>query len=231
MVKGNDLSLFSSKGTVLKCLYRKGQRLPNRHCRGGQSQNRIMRLREEAIEAYIKLAHELALHYFIDAKTSQPSVSGLILAGPGNKKRLLRDVLDQRLKPICLGTLSMDDQDTIQGVVERASTMIQAQDRAEENKALEPFLQAVELQNGLAVYGKKHTLRALRQAMLKEVYLAEEADEKLVDEVNEQAKANGVTIVTFCQLSQAGSAATRMGGQVCGLRWYPADPSEDEYEE
>jgi len=55
--------------------------LPKKHGRGGQSQNRFARIREEKRDWYTTKIAEFAITHFIDSKTSRPNVDGLILAG------------------------------------------------------------------------------------------------------------------------------------------------------
>ncbi|RZC77196.1 hypothetical protein C5167_001379 [Papaver somniferum] len=55
--------------------------LPNKHGRGGQSVLRFARLRTEKCHNYVRKTAELARQFYINSATSQPSVSGLIIAG------------------------------------------------------------------------------------------------------------------------------------------------------
>jgi len=78
--------------------------LPKKHGRGGQSALRFARLRLEKRHNYLRKVAELAVVHFIDAQTSRPNVSGLILAGLAEFKIDLNqsDMFDQRLAKIVI---------------------------------------------------------------------------------------------------------------------------------
>jgi len=78
-----------------------------KHGRGGQSALRFARLRLEKRHNYLRKVAELSVVHFIDAQTSRPNVSGLILAGLAEFKLDLNqsDMFDQRLAKIVIKTV------------------------------------------------------------------------------------------------------------------------------
>lgn len=78
-------------------------RIGNNHRRGGQSQNRLHRLRDEQIHNYISMLEEEAKSlYTFDGVTT---VKKIVLSGPGFKKEQLRDSLKDVVScPIVLST-------------------------------------------------------------------------------------------------------------------------------
>lgn len=87
------------------------KKLPRTHKRGGQSQNRIARLRDEAIHVYLTKINEACLDLYIDTETSLPKIKGFVIIGSGNKKVKLQDKLDPRIKSILLGVFTSDKLD------------------------------------------------------------------------------------------------------------------------
>lgn len=81
--------------------------LPKKHGRGGQSALRFSRLRVEKRHNYLREAAELATKCFIDPATSQPNVTGLILAGSAEFKTELSQsgMFDPRLRAKILKVL------------------------------------------------------------------------------------------------------------------------------
>ena len=63
--------------------------LPNKHNKGGQSAPRFQRLHEEREDAYIKKLGELAINTFMSDNHTKYVVEKLVIAGPGDKKKLL----------------------------------------------------------------------------------------------------------------------------------------------
>ena len=63
--------------------------LPNKHRKGGQSSVRFARLHDEREDAYIKKLGELVVKTFMSNNNTNHLIEKLIIAGPGDKKKLL----------------------------------------------------------------------------------------------------------------------------------------------
>lgn len=87
------------------------KKLPKTHKRGGQSQNRIARLRDEAIHIYLNKINDACLDLFIDKETTLPKIKGFVIIGSGNKKIKFQDILDVRIRNILLGIFTSDKLD------------------------------------------------------------------------------------------------------------------------
>ena len=85
-----------------KIKYKFGVNLPNRHNKGGQSQNRMLRLNDETRHNFIKKCCEMACKQFINNDSIKPNVEGIIVSGSGNMKNIFcsNKMLDSRLKSI-----------------------------------------------------------------------------------------------------------------------------------
>lgn len=64
-------------------------RLPKKQKKGGQSAPRFQRLRDEAIEAYIKKVSEVIIKTFMYENNTKCKINKLIISGPSTKKTLL----------------------------------------------------------------------------------------------------------------------------------------------
>jgi len=90
MVMGEEASLYvTDEYSRTKRLARIKHRIPSNHCRGGQSQARIGRLRDEHIHRYITMVEEACRKQY--TKEGVTMIKKLILIGPGQKKELVRD--------------------------------------------------------------------------------------------------------------------------------------------
>jgi peptide chain release factor subunit 1 len=149
------------------------KRLPRTHRRGGQSQNRIARLRDEAIHNYIIKINEECLDLFIDTQTTLPKIKGFVIIGSGNKKTKLSDKLDPRLKAILLGVFTSDDidYDIAYGAV---NTFIQGKDNAIVKDVLES--------GEKLEYGKKQILEALECGYLEKIIITSDMEKELETE-------------------------------------------------
>lgn len=100
---------YISKTNDLYELHRladKTTKLQKRQGRGGQSQNRIARLRLETIHNYLQLAAEKAITYFVT--NGVPNISGLLVLGHGLKKEQILEYLNLDV-PTTVNTKSKDD--------------------------------------------------------------------------------------------------------------------------
>ena len=82
--------------------------LQSRQKKGGQSALRIARLAEEKRHLYLMQIVEKLNQCYVD--DNQPIIKGWIIAGPSEMKNTLAhcDLLDYRLKPLLLSTLTVD---------------------------------------------------------------------------------------------------------------------------
>lgn len=84
----------------------KTTRLQKRQDRGGQSQNRIARLRLETIHNYLKSAAEKATIAFVT--DGVPNVNAILVVGAGLKKEQLLEYLDIKV-PIYVKTINIGE--------------------------------------------------------------------------------------------------------------------------
>ncbi|KAE8681350.1 Eukaryotic peptide chain release factor subunit 1 [Hibiscus syriacus] len=100
VMDGNGTLFGTLSGNSREVLHKFSVDLPKKHGRGGQSALRFARLRMEKRHNYVRKTAELATQFFINPATSQPNVSGLILAGSADFKTELSqsDMFDQRLQ-------------------------------------------------------------------------------------------------------------------------------------
>lgn len=196
------LPLADSDSVATKILGRYSVRIARNHDQGGQSQNRIERLRQIQIHEYLKSVNERALQY-----VESDTWSGLILAGAGTKKdELLKGPLDSRLKDMCLGTVTCDS--TISHCYDKINSIIDGINGKEIAARWDQFMDILRLQPDSLTFGKDETLDALDESLLKEIYIP-----KRTDQLERRCQAVGCTIV------EIGRHASEYG-DICGVKWY-----------
>ncbi|KAK8267977.1 hypothetical protein V6Z11_D11G036900 [Gossypium hirsutum] len=109
VMDGNGTLFGTLSGNAIEVLHKFSVDLPKKHGRGGQSALRFARLRMEKRHNYVRKTAELATQFFINPATSQPNVSGLILAGSADFKTELSqsDMFDQRLQAKVLNVVDV----------------------------------------------------------------------------------------------------------------------------
>ncbi|XP_039009562.1 eukaryotic peptide chain release factor subunit 1-2-like [Hibiscus syriacus] len=110
IVMDSNGTLFGTlSGNTREVLHKFTVDLPKKHGRGGQSALRFARLRMEKRHNHVRKTAELATQFFIKSATSQPNVSGLILAGSADFKTELSqsDMFDPRLQAKILNVVDV----------------------------------------------------------------------------------------------------------------------------
>ena len=93
----SEFYLFDDRGRR-KHLGKTVYRIANNHHRGGQSQNRLARLRTEQIHHYVsQIEEKIRYHYSFNGQTT---ITRLVLSGPGLKKEQVRERLEWLTCPI-----------------------------------------------------------------------------------------------------------------------------------
>lgn len=195
-----DLSLVSHKR-----IKRIESNLPNHHSRGGQSQNRMMRLREQAHDAYVKYVAEWV-------QTHVPRERALLIAGFSTKPiDLVRSLSQYRI----LETLVVQKEDeAVQQSLQYLSDHEQWKPEMQLwNRFLEEWNRLSRNLPSKAVYGKEETLRALENQEL-ELCLVHESVVKdselpLNHDVVQWLKKPHHDVLNLC-------------GGWCGIRFYAA---------
>lgn len=126
IVQGEE-SLFYSIDTFSRYKYlgKVRKKIANNHRRGGQSQARIGRLRDEQIHQYISLVEERITRYY--TKDGVVRVKQVILSGSGQKKEQVRDRIISRMPVSLLSYSSLQD-------VMTAFPTITGKDKVEQDK-------------------------------------------------------------------------------------------------
>jgi len=137
--------------------------LPNKHHRGGQSQNRMARIREEKRGVYVNRVAELAVDHFIT--NDLPNVQGLVLAGCADLKSEMASRLDPRLKAVVLGVIDVQ-YNGISGFnecIEKCADLLKGSEYFQERKLISKFFEAVKTDEPV-VYGVEETMKALLES-------------------------------------------------------------------
>jgi len=167
IMDGNGIHLYLLKGSTTLPLFHKDVSLPKKHGRGGQSQHRFERLRDEARLHYLRLASQACKKHFIDDKSCLPCVEGIILAGHADFKNfLVKDkCFDPRLSPLVLGLFDIQygGKMGLYETLEKAEPLLANLHVVKEKQILARFFQQLAIvgdDGGKMCFGLKDTLAA-----------------------------------------------------------------------
>ncbi|KAJ4762538.1 Eukaryotic peptide chain release factor subunit 1-1 [Rhynchospora pubera] len=180
VMDGNGALFGTLSGNTREVLYKFTVDLPKKHGRGGQSALRFARLRMEKRHNYVRKTAETATLHFINPSTSQPNVSGLILAGSADFKTELSqsDMFDQRLQAKILKVVdvSYGGESGFNQAIELSAEILANVKFIQEKKLIGKFFEEISQDTGKYVFGVEDTLKALEMGAVDVLIVWENLD-------------------------------------------------------
>ena len=125
-------------------------RIARKHCKGGQSQNRIQRLRDEQIHSYItKIEENIHEYYFYKGKCV---VKKIILSGGGKKKEKIQERIKKDVDTVLLS------QNTIDELLPKLKEIIIRDDEKYSEKQIQYIQKLIEIEPDRLVFGREEVL-------------------------------------------------------------------------
>lgn len=171
VVLGGDNMLFATLSGTSKIIKENSSiDLPKKHNKGGQSNVRFSRLREEAIHNYIRKIGERFTHHFFLNDNVTPSVQGIIVGGPADIKHQLLDseFIRPELKRIVLGVVdtAYTGENGLSQLITSSQSLIRDSRLLHEMKMLQSFFDLIAKDSQKIVYGKKQTLECFMSGVI-----------------------------------------------------------------
>lgn len=180
VMDGNGTLFGTLSGNTREVLHKFTVDLPKKHGRGGQSALRFARLRMEKRHNYVRKTAELATQFYINPATSQPNVSGLILAGSADFKTELSqsDMFDPRLQAKILNVVdvSYGGENGFNQAIELSAEILANVKFIQEKKLIGKFFEEISQDTGKYVFGVDDTLKALEMGAVETLVVWENLD-------------------------------------------------------
>jgi len=138
-----------------------------KHKKGGMSQARFQRLRVGAIEHFMKEVAEEMVKLF-----SKDKVFKIVIAGTGHAKIMLKDFLPNELKNEILDLIDVDFDEADGYLISMAEEAVQKDEKKTVSKNVIRLKEEI-LKHGLAVYGLKETIDAVKNGHLELLLVSE----------------------------------------------------------
>lgn len=191
VMDGNGTLFGTLSGNTREILHKFTVDLPKKHGRGGQSALRFARLRMEKRHNYVRKTAELATQFYINPATSQPNVSGLILAGSADFKTELSqsDMFDPRLQAKILNVVdvSYGGENGFNQAIELSAEILANVKFIQEKRLIGKFFEEISQDTGKYVFGVDDTLKALEMGAVETLIVWENLD------INRYVLKNSVT--------------------------------------
>jgi peptide chain release factor subunit 1 len=203
VMDGNGTLFGTLSGNTREVLHKFTVDLPKKHGRGGQSALRFARLRMEKRHNYVRKTAELATQFFINPSTSQPNVSGLILAGSADFKTELgqSDMFDQRLATKILNVVdvSYGGENGFNQAIELSAEVLSNVKFIQEKKLIGKYFEEISQDTGKYVFGVDDTMAALEMGAVETLIVWENLD---INRYSLKNSATGETIVKHFNKAQ-----------------------------
>ncbi|KAK9288920.1 hypothetical protein L1049_017391 [Liquidambar formosana] len=241
VMDGNGTLFGTLSGNTREVLHKFTVDLPKKHGRGGQSALRFARLRMEKRHNYVRKTAELATQFFINPATSQPNVSGLILAGSADFKTELSqsDMFDPRLQAKILNVVdvSYGGENGFNQAIELSSEILSNVKFIQEKRLIGKYFEEISQDTGK--YVLKHSTTG--EIIIKHLNKEQEADQSnfrdsataaelevqekmsLLEWFANEYKRFGCTLEFVTNKSQEGSQFCRGFGGIGGILRYQLD--------
>ena len=214
-MRGEECSIWSISAQTKKCLKRFRPDLPNHHRRGGQSQNRLMRIREQTHDAYVNAVAEWVRVSAADEK-EHARKKPLLLAGCSTKPLQLKEQLQAKGFKVMETFIVQDDDDAIAKV---QTFLAETKEWDHELQMWEPVQKEFDLlRRGLpsrVMYGTEEVLEHLRTQQTDVCFIHDSLDHhNLLAELSADDRAR-VTI-----LHKPHHPILEMCGGIAGLKYF-----------
>jgi peptide chain release factor subunit 1 len=144
--------------------------------KGGQSARRYERLREMELTDYFNRLADHAKKAFLESY----QIKALIVGGPGpTKDEFVKDkYLDYRLQNAIVGILDSGyaGREGVRETIEKSGKLLENVRVVEEKKLVQRFFREVNSDSGLAIYGVKDILVALKKAAVDTILINDDVD-------------------------------------------------------
>jgi len=173
VIDGHSTSFHMLTGNVKETLFKLEVSLPKKHGRGGQSQNRFARIREEKRGWYVSKVVELFNQYFME--TGLLKVSHLIFAGCASFKHDLAKKLDTRVSDKILAFVDVQygGENGFHQALELSAHILKKSKYLSEQKILESFFGQIAI-DGAYCFTNTSTISALEQGLIETLIVWDE---------------------------------------------------------
>ncbi len=173
VIDRSEATIGLLRGVRIEVVKNIQSQVPSKHHQGGQSSRRFERLIELAAHEFFVKVGNTANEIFLNEK----NLKGILIGGPGSTKEFFaeKDYLHHELKKkiIDLFDTGYTDEYGLRELVEKAAQRLEDLEIAQEKKIINRFLSEVRKTDGLAVYGEKEVIDALKNSQVDTLIISE----------------------------------------------------------
>jgi peptide chain release factor subunit 1 len=160
LLDSHRAKLFVVSSGKIKEKKQKAKDIMNKHKKGGWSQARFARLREGAIDRFMK---EVAKD--VEKLFSRDHVAKIVIAGPGSTKIQFTEYLSHHVKNKIVDVIEIDFDEAEGHLVQRAKELVLQDEKDKDDEQVALWREEI-LKNGLAVFGLQETKIAVQNGQV-----------------------------------------------------------------
>ncbi len=207
------------KGTNIEELFHMTSGVPGKTTKGGQSQQRYARLREEATHEFFKRIGEAANKEFLN----NPDLKGIIIGGPGPTKEMFIDgnYLNNQLKNKIIGVkdLSYTGEFGLNELVDKSQELLAEEEIALEKQIMQKFFETFAKEEAKITYGREETIKALELGAVDILLLSDSMDDKEIENLENEADKFRTEVRIISTETREGKQLQDLGGIAALLRY------------
>ncbi len=202
IISGQRLDLFTLAGKSHQHIYHKEVSLPNKHNKGGQSQNRFLRLHDEKIQNYLTISTEI-----VHQQVQTLELAGYIVAGSASLKTQLAERLRTtipNISQIAVVDISYDSHVGFREAVSQTESLITNAELQTETKYLKRYFDLIAQSNSDLVaycYGQKETMTALKHGLASHILCNQDT---VTDELRKTCDDQGIELIEVSNETELG---------------------------
>ncbi len=227
MMDSKDATFALLKGRRFDIVREITSGVPGKHRAGGQSSRRFERIREMQLNEYFNRIGKYMTEIFLDT----PDLKGIIIGGPGPMKEnfVKGNYLHYELKDKVLTVVdtAYTGIEGVKEVVERSRDFLKSVRFYEERRAVQEFLRHIGHDTGLATYGEREVIQALKSVNVVTLLLSEGVRRALVKIRCRDCGAEETRIIDLNELEDFEQQIDRMRCPKCGKEVYETIEKED----
>ena len=166
LINNNEAELYTISLGAIKEHKHIAAHIINKHKKGGWSQMRFQRLRQEGIEHFFQKVVETLEKLIINEK-----IAGIVLTGPGEAKHHFKKELPFKLSEQVIAELDYDIDIPTERLVNEVSTRVSKIERQKGDEAVNRLRNKI-LKTKQAVYGASATAQAVKEGRVKMLILS-----------------------------------------------------------
>lgn len=196
VVDKSEAAIGYLKGNNMHLVHELESNVPGKTTKGGQSQQRFERIRENMYDTFLNMVAEKAKQAFFD-KARDGELLGIIVGGPGFAKDDLldKDYLHSELEERVLarkGT-NYSGEEGMHELMNKSQDLIEESRAIKEQRLVQEFLTNLKEENGLSTYGLEDVAHALQMGAVDKVLISEDLNMYEVEyECNEETHTDQV---------------------------------------